>query len=44
MMFVNATTFYRKSGVAQWRDLRFSFGSHADSKALKSPSALWYGC
>jgi hypothetical protein len=25
MMFANATNFYRKSGVAQWRDLRFSF-------------------
>jgi hypothetical protein len=24
MMFANATNFYRKSGVAQWRDLRFS--------------------
>jgi hypothetical protein len=23
MMFVNATNFYRKSGVGQWRDLRF---------------------
>src|ERR1700733_6787004 len=23
MMFANATNFYRKSGVAQWRDLRF---------------------
>jgi hypothetical protein len=23
MMFVNATNFYKKSGVAQWRDLRF---------------------
>jgi hypothetical protein len=26
MMLANATNFYRKSGVAQWRDLRFSFG------------------
>jgi hypothetical protein len=23
MMFANATKFYRKSGVAEWRDLRF---------------------
>ena len=23
MMFANATNFYRKSGVAKWRDLRF---------------------
>jgi hypothetical protein len=23
MMFANVTNFYRKSGVAQWRDLRF---------------------
>jgi hypothetical protein len=27
MMFANATNFYRKSGVAKWRDLRFLFGS-----------------
>jgi hypothetical protein len=44
MKIANATKLNRKSGVAQWRDLRFSFGSHADSKALKSPRALWYGC
>ncbi len=25
MMFANATNFNRKSGVAEWRDLRFSF-------------------
>jgi hypothetical protein len=25
MMFLNATNFNRKSGVAQWRDLRFLF-------------------
>jgi hypothetical protein len=25
MMFANATNFYRKSGVAQWRDLLFPF-------------------
>jgi len=23
MMFTSAANFYRKSGVAQWRDLRF---------------------
>ena len=23
MMFTSATNFYRKSGVAEWRDLRF---------------------
>ena len=44
MNFANATTTNRKSGVAQWRDLRFSFSSHADSKALMSPHAVWYGC
>jgi len=27
MMFANATNFYRKSGVAQWRDLRFPLSS-----------------
>jgi hypothetical protein len=37
MKCANATKFHRKSGVAQWRDLRFSFSSHADSKALMSP-------
>jgi hypothetical protein len=31
MMLANANNFYRKSGVAQWRDLRFYFSSHADS-------------
>src|SRR5450631_4877651 len=30
--------------AAQWRDLRFSFSSHADSEALMSPRAVWYGC
>jgi hypothetical protein len=25
MMFDNASNFYRKSGVAQWRDLRLLF-------------------
>jgi hypothetical protein len=30
MKFANATNLDRKSGVAQWRDLRFLFGSHAD--------------
>src|ERR1700730_10776853 len=25
MMFDNATNFYRKFGVAEWRDLRFSY-------------------
>jgi len=44
MKFASATNFYRKSGVAEWRDLRFSFSSHADSKALMSPRAVWYGC
>ena len=43
-MFANATNIHRKSGVAQWRDLRFSFSSHADSKALMSPRAVCYGC
>jgi hypothetical protein len=33
MLLANATNFYRKSGVAQWRDLRFSFSSHADPLA-----------
>jgi hypothetical protein len=28
MMFANATNLNRKSGVAQWRDPRFSFRSH----------------
>ena len=27
MKFANATNFHRKSGVAQWRDLLFSFFS-----------------
>ncbi len=36
MLFANATNFNRKSGVAQWRDLRFSFTSHPNSKALMS--------
>jgi hypothetical protein len=31
MKCTNATKFHRKSGVAQWRDLRFLFGSHANS-------------
>ena len=25
MVLANATNFYRKSGVAEWRDLRFLF-------------------
>jgi hypothetical protein len=25
MMFSNATNFYRKSGAAEWRDLRYLF-------------------
>jgi hypothetical protein len=28
MMFADATNFYRKSGVAQWRDPRFLFRQH----------------
>ncbi len=28
MMFASATNFYRKSGVAEWRDLRFSRSVH----------------
>jgi hypothetical protein len=31
MKFANATKINMKSGVAQWRDLRFSFSSHANS-------------
>ena len=31
MKFANATNTNRKSGVAEWRDLRFPFSSHADS-------------
>jgi hypothetical protein len=31
MMFASATNFYRKSGVAQCRDLRFSLISHTPS-------------
>jgi hypothetical protein len=27
MMFANATNIHRKSGVAQWRDLRFFYFS-----------------
>jgi hypothetical protein len=27
----NATKFHRKSGVAEWRDLRFFLGSHANT-------------
>src|SRR5271156_5905628 len=42
MVLANATNFHRKSGVAQWRDLRFLFlGSRADSRApegIKFPS------
>jgi hypothetical protein len=34
MKFASATNLKRKSGVAQWRDLRLSFNSHADCKAL----------
>jgi hypothetical protein len=33
MKFANATNLDRKSGVAQWRDLRFLFRFHAHSKA-----------
>jgi hypothetical protein len=40
MKFANATNINRKSGVAQWRDLRFSFISHANSLALMSPPAV----
>ena len=38
--FANATNANRKSGVAQWRDLRFSFSSHPDVK----PLACTYSC
>jgi hypothetical protein len=31
MMFANATNIHRKSGVAQWSDLRFSSRSHANT-------------
>jgi len=31
MKFTNATKLNRKSGVAQWRDLRFSLNSHLDT-------------
>jgi hypothetical protein len=31
MKFASATNLYRKSGVAQWRDLRFFSYSHTDS-------------
>jgi hypothetical protein len=34
MKFVNAININRKSGIAQWRDLRCSFSSQGDSKAL----------
>ena len=43
MKFANATKLDRKSGVAQWRDLRFSFGSHVDSEALMRPRSVWHG-
>jgi hypothetical protein len=33
-----------RGSAAQWRDLRFSFSSHADSQALMSLRAVWYGC
>jgi hypothetical protein len=32
MMFANATNVYRKSGVAQWRDLRFLPSVHTKSR------------
>jgi hypothetical protein len=38
MKFVNATDLHRKSGVAEWRDLRCLFSSHAHSKFVKT---LW---
>jgi hypothetical protein len=38
MKIANATKLNRKSGVAQWRDLRFSFGSHLDSEAPDAPA------
>jgi hypothetical protein len=34
MKIANATKLNRKSGVAQWRDLRFSFSSHPDAEPL----------
>jgi hypothetical protein len=34
MKFASAINLNRKSGVAQWRDLRLSFGSHANSLVL----------
>jgi hypothetical protein len=36
MKLVNTTKFDRKSGVAQWRDLRFLSSSHTDSEGLGS--------
>ncbi len=45
MKFANATKLNRKFGVAEWRDLRFLFSSHADSEApTQKPSKnheLW---
>ena len=40
-MFANATNFYRKSGVAQWRDLRFLLSRfHTDASTLDYNSAF----
>jgi hypothetical protein len=44
MKIANATKLNRKSGVPQWRDLRSFLSSYADSEALMSPPAVWYGC
>ena len=41
MKFANATNLNRKSGVAQWRDLRFSSSSHADTKARTKSKRIW---
>jgi hypothetical protein len=40
MKLTSATNLNRKSGVAEWRDLRFPFGSHIDFKALIRPTLL----
>jgi hypothetical protein len=37
MKLVNTTKFDRKSGVAQWRDLRFAFGFNHCEKSEGSP-------
>jgi hypothetical protein len=44
MMFANATNFYRKSGVAQCRDLRFSLGCRGIPQPAISNNRIYTTC